>query len=163
MRFCICHRGKNNVFAKAQRSSVLLKQKKGRAHRSSPLTPGRHRSEGRQHRSVNFACVVLIALLISRQTKMRGSFIFSLLIFSTFIIFFFLHFNSTLPLPNLPRMDPEVQGWRAGWVGGPCRLEVQKDESETESITDAEHVRTQGRRESGCYLKVCRFFFVHIC
>ena len=38
-----------------------------------------------KHRSVNFACVFLIALLISRQTKIRGSFVFSLCIFSSFI------------------------------------------------------------------------------
>ena len=77
-----------NVFAKAQSSSELSKQKKGRTgpsifpphHRKMPLrTPAWQRSFSSAHVLFNY-------FLISRQTKFRSSSIFSLKkIFPTFI------------------------------------------------------------------------------
>lgn len=76
--FAIGKKRNRKVFAKAQRSSELSKQKKGRVHRSPLLTTGRCHSECQHHTDPSGLPVCyLITLLISRQTKLRGSFVFS--------------------------------------------------------------------------------------
>lgn len=99
--------GKKKVFAKAQRSTELSKQKKGWVHQSPLLTTGRRHSKCQHHTDLSGLPVrFLITLLISKQTKLRGSFIFSFL--NNVFLFSFLHLNCALLLPGTSSKELKV-------------------------------------------------------
>lgn len=123
---CICHgrRGKKrkkdtgSVFAKAQSSSELSKQKEGRTgpsvflhHRKMPL------SQHGRDLSAQPMCFVITAKSLVGKLNLEAAPFFPLKIF----YIYFLHFNCTLWLPVISQGYWRCLGlWDTARIWGPC-------------------------------------------